>query len=373
MSQITNKVRLSKCQWVLILILVSSPLYTMAVGSYNLYFIYMFLFVVVFLLAMRNGNKTNMAPSIKVLLVMLVLGLLCDMILSESPIQSNKVLVLTFLILLYPTNRDTATIIYPALAIIGVVFGLYMLNSPQYLNDIRLTVKVGDWIMDPNWAAMSLFPTFCYGLSLFEKSVRSRILGLVLCLFAIYVIFLTGSRGAFVSLILASIAFSFFKTRIKFSTLIMIVIGCFIAYYAYTRFIPTVDQSLLDRYNGTVDDTGRYEAWGGSLAGFIKSDIISMIIGHGSGSTASDLGSAAHNIFLEQLYVRGLLGLALLIVFLFQFFKETLICRNYIGLYLFFALITSSLFSPVWGGVYMMMPLAAIGYMNNYYSKLPRT
>lgn len=300
---------------------------------------------------------------------MLLIGLICDIFMSDSPIQSNKVLVLTFLILLYPTNLDTAKIIYLALSFAGVAFGIYMLKNPQYIADIRLTVKVGDWIMDPNWAAMAFFPPFCYGLSLFEKSFKLKVLGIILCLFSVFVIFLTGSRGAFVSLVASLLAFFFFKMRLSNSTMLMIIVICIIAYYAYNYFVPTVDQSLLDRYNGTVGDTNRSHAWSGLLVGFMESNDISMLIGHGSGSTFSDLGFAAHNIFLEQLYIRGILGVALLIVFLYLFFKETLTCHNYIGVYLFAALVTCSLFTPAWGGVYMMMPLAAVGYMNNYYSK----
>lgn len=371
MSLFGSKLRLSKCQWVLILILVSSPLYTMTVGSFNLYFIYMLLFFVAFLYSIKNGKKIAMRPSSKVLLVMLLFGLMFDMFLAEDPVQSNKVLILTFLILLYPTNSDTARIIYPILAITGVAFGLYMVSNPQHIAEVRLTVQVGDWVMDPNWAAMALFSPFCYGLSLFEKSTFSKLLGVLLFIIAIYVTFMTGSRGAMVSLAVASLTFIFLKMRLNFSTVLLITFICIIAYFSYTYFIPTVDQDLIDRYNGTVGDTNRSHAWGGVLAGFMKSDLLSMIFGHGSGSTVSNLGFAAHNIFLEQLYVRGILGVILIIIFIFQFLRETLTCRNYIGFYLFAALVTCSLFTPAWGGVYMMMPLAAVGYMNNFYYKYP--
>ncbi len=364
-----NKIRLSKCQWVLILILVSSPLYTMSIGSFNLYFLYMLLFVAIFIFHIRTNRKFAMSSSLKVFLIMLVFGLLLDMFLSDSPIQSNKVFILTFLILLYPTDQDTTKIIYPVLAFTGIAFGLYMINNPQYIANVRLSVKVGDWVMDPNWAAMAVFPTFCYGLFLFEKSFLFKVLSIIICLFAVYVDFLTGSRGSLVSLGAASIAFFFFKMRFSFSTVLFVAVVGVIVYIVDSYFLSTVDQTLLDRYNGTIGDTNRSHAWSGLMKGFLESNFWGLLFGHGSGSTVNNLGFAAHNIFLEHLYVRGLLGVVLLVVFLYKFLKETLICRNHIGLCIIIALITCSMFTPVWGGVYMMMPLAAVGYVNNFYSK----
>lgn len=357
-------IRLKECQWILILVLISSPLYTYSIGSFNLYYIYTFLIVVAFLLTIIKGNRIRIKPSTRVFFILLAFVFLSDLLLAKDAFQSNKVMMLTLLILVYPSNKTTASLIYPTLACAGVVFGFYMLQHPQMVADVRLSVEIGDWVMDPNWAAIALFPTFCCGLSLIEKFSKKSVIGISLCLFSLNIVFLTGSRGAFLSLIVAVMAFLYYRMKMNGPTIVVLIVVALALYYITPYFFSSVDQELMDRYNGTVDDTGRSEIWHLVIEGFLNSNLFQMIFGHSS--VVKDIGAAAHNIFLQQLYARGVLGLMLLLMFLYRIFKETLNNHNYIGLYLFFALMVSSFFTPIWGSIFMMMPFASIGYINNY-------
>ena len=115
----------------------------------------------------------------------------------------------------------------------------------------------------------------------------------------------------------------------------------------------------------TVVEDGRKVIWLSLLTEYSNGNLLELLLGRGPGSCVRDLGMSAHNMFLEQLFQMGIVGLILLIAFIIKLFKDTMRCKNMLGLYILTALFTLSLTTPIWGHIYFMTPLAMVIYVNN--------
>ncbi|PIC88435.1 hypothetical protein CSV71_15025 [Sporosarcina sp. P21c] len=133
-----------------------------------------------------------------------------------------------------------------------------------------------------------------------------------------YVVFLTGSRTAFILLVVISVCslWLLFKYRIKFRksiTLLLMILG----FYVYSQ----VPQGQLDRIS-TIDEefsggslNGRTDIWNYGIEAFSTSPIF----GVGSGSfleastqfSTSGVGMSAHSSYLSVMAENGILGFLL--------------------------------------------------------------
>ena len=129
--------------------------------------------------------------------------------------------------------------------------------------------------------------------------------------------------------------------------------------------IPAVEVGLIERYTGGEIGDDRTAIWSRLIPEYLNGNIVELMFGRGPGTCVRDVGMSAHNMFLEQLFQTGLFGIILMIVFIFQFFKDTIKCNNVLGLYIISALFTLSLTTPIWGHIYFMTPLAMVAYVNN--------
>lgn len=151
------------------------------------------------------------------------------------------------------------------------------------------------------------------------------------------------------------------------SFLIIVFALVIIAYYLIINTLPYFDIELLDRYIGADKESEgiRLGIWSRLFTEYINGNLIEILFGRGPGSCVKVLGWSAHNIFLEQLFQMGLIGLVLIIAFFVRLVKDTILSNNYVGLYLLSALIVLSLTTPIWGHIYFMTPIAIIIYINN--------
>lgn len=361
-------------QWMLLLILACCPLYHAYLGAYGVYQILSIPFIFIFFFDVINKKKQRLIKGYsRIFIAMIVQVALFSAIMPErNLLQDIKVFLISLIIMLYPTNIKTAKLIYPILSFVGLLVGYYMLKNQDMVNDFRLSLMVGDVLQDPNWITLFLIPTFCFGLDVQKyKSFLYSLIGLFLIFFSIYVVFLSGSRGTMFSLVVVLGVWLFinvFRGKVK-SYLLVLLATFLLLYFESDRLIASVDVDLLSRFDSDATDAGRFDIWHRLLPEYLNGNFFQLVFGRGIGSCLRDLGMSGHNIILEQLFQMGILGLVLLISFLFIVFKDAIKSKNILGFYILLAFFTASLLTPVWGNIYFMLPLSAVVYVNNEYLK----
>lgn len=196
---------------------------------------------------------------------------------------------------------------------------------------------------DPNQASANLIPGAILCLNFAIKKNKTKllnILGYIGTFVCIYSVFLTGSRGGFISLSVSSVATLIIaerKGKISSVNLTAVVIfGVFVYIYAIsTQAWRVLD---FDSYTSTYGNgSGRIVLWKALLNSFD----IKWLWGHGVGSTANYYRtifgeiSGVHNTFLLVLYEVGFLGFAFFIfpyiTMLFHFRKNEVLFPILIG------------------------------------------
>lgn len=357
-------------QWALILVIACCPLYNAFIFGLGVYLIVPIPFLLMFLYYLLvNGDKIPPLKDYVYIFMLMVLQvyILSSLMDDRDVIQDIKVLIIALLIMIHPTCKKTSRILYPVLTIVGVVVGYYMLKNQEYVNFTRLSLTVGEILQDPNWIAIFFFATFTYGFHLLTKGNFLLLgLGSLLMLFSTYIIFLTGSRGALLGLIVSFVFLIFInnkKQRLR-NLVILLLVGIGF-YFIWSFIISSSNADILERF--TADDLGndRISIWEKIIPAFLDGNILQILLGKGPGSCLRDIGMSGHNIFLEQIYQTGLAGIILLIIFIVKLLIDTYKCNNYIGFSVLLSLFTLSLTTPIWGHIYFMIPISATIYYNN--------
>ena len=289
---------------------------------------------------------------------------------DRSIIQESKVFLIALLVMIHPISFDTEKIIYPLLSLVGLAVGYYMLRNQDMVGSVRLSLQVGDVMQDPNWIAVFLFPSFCLGLTfLQQKKTLLYLVGLAMMAFSLYVVFLTGSRGAILGLIAAFFVWLLISTRrTRFiSAIATLLIFLLLGLFFIKRFLPGIDHELIARFTGEerASNAIRISLWSSIIPEYFNGTVLQILFGRGPGSCIATFGWSAHNVFLEQLFQMGLIGCILMFLFFFKLTKDTIMCENFVGLYILTALIILSLTTPIWGHLYFMTPIAMVIYVNN--------
>lgn len=164
--------------------------------------------------------------------------------------------------------------------------------------------------------------TVIVNLFLKVKGKFCKALLILLSVLNIYIVLMTASRGAFLSLgiaVLLTLLNSVKKIDIKkifFSLVILFVVLVVID----VLILPMIPESNLDRFMlGTIFDdkgSGRLIIWASALNYFVKGNVLRMIIGYGYGRFAvstlyGDANMVLHNQFLQHLVSYGFVGLGL--------------------------------------------------------------
>ena len=143
-------------------------------------------------------------------------------------------------------------------------------------------------------------------------------------------------RGGTLAFALALVAYLFVELHVlsqktsKLSYLILIVICIWGAYEVYSNFFSGQADMLINRFSlGNEGGSGRDGIYRAVLNLISSSDIIGYLLGHGYGGVLNtSIGLSAHNDYLEFMYDYGILGLCLLIVFVYKFARYTIyLCR----------------------------------------------
>jgi len=195
---------------------------------------------------------------------------------------------------------------------------------------------------DPNeFAALLILPMFV-AFGEFFKSKNILFLGIFLLI--LFIVLLTGSRGAMIASIITLIVFSLYNFKIK--TVISIVSILIIFYFFAYQFLP---EYITHRLWGEGAISGdfrtrdtRVDIWS-TLFKYALPDL--SVIGNGSGSGGLVLSKyfytiiGVHNTYFSLILDYGILGLPIFIYLLIKIFKLIKKENNYAKICSFIAII----------------------------------
>ena len=259
----------------------------------------------------------------------------CMLISIIANISANeRGYVLSYILLIFMTllfsflelDEKDLKKIYIAYIILSVVISVLIIVFQKrfYAEESnRLTIQIGENpFIDPNYlGACMVGPAFLSLQMAIEDKGRKLFKWLITALICVG-IFLTGSRGALVALAVGVFVILCPKVLKRLNLKrILIILGVIIA--AVIVALSIIPAEYLERMldiNNWMDSSNmrRLALWENAVDMIIKRPLL----GYGLGNTATNLGSSAHNTYLEICahigMVGGLLFIATLLVLIFK-------------------------------------------------------
>lgn len=234
----------------------------------------------------------------------------------------------------------------------------------------RLTLRLGDSTQDQNYINGFFMYTFSHHFHrLLHKREKMHTIPVVLI---IAIVLMTGSRGAVLALALTCIThfcILFSTTQHKarnFLLMIVVLVGMGIVFDVILSYMPeSVSVRFSWDYLAEKGTTGRTRFWGTLLNHFSHDSIITMLFGHGYGTSQflnTVNGNVAHNLYIDNLMTLGIVGTALqiitqgLVVSKLIKHKEHILLASYMGMIGMCMSLSLVSYKPIWN--VMMLTLA---------------
>ena len=295
-------------------------------------------------------------------------------------LQYLRLIVFIFLIIFLEYNDREIELIWLGQILLGVVIVLILITTSntmvaqgQYLTDTqRAILVIGGVQIDPNYAAMLLFPLGIFICKLLlEDNIqfRFKMVGMVGFMLIIYALLRAGTRGGLLAIIIGGVYYFFKKKTSLGKKIVIIILIIGFSVIIIPRLFLLLPDAITRRFtlnyllqNGGA---GRSEYWKICL-GHISDTPWTMLFGHGKQATISLLGIASHNYFVDTLYNGGIIGFCLLIIFYISLLNKLEKMRNIYAQALLIAYISMSMTVSVganmyfWTGIVVIMLIASM-------------
>lgn len=204
--------------------------------------------------------------------------------------------------------------------------------------------------------------------------VKCMLWVLILC--GIYIILMSGSRGALIAMIISMLITLFTGKRLTLKGLIMIIVFGFIAWLVIKNcIIELIPENTLSRISieAIINDngSGRSDIWKSAINDYWNGSIFNILFGYGYGGIEVSNGfgmatSTMHNQFLQNLVSYGIVGFALYLRLLFLVFKEYI--RNkvdYVGCFIGIMIMSLTItMGPSYKILWIMLMIPMLTYYN---------
>lgn len=203
----------------------------------------------------------------------------------------------------------------------------------------RMTISILADATDPNY--LNGYILFAFGFSAYNVVTfgKYKLLNAAFCIAAIYFTLMTGSRGA----LLAEISMFLFlivvnaikaKRRLKYIIIISVLFLLCLALFDYLiLFLPEeVAQRFSAEFIQEEGTSARSEIWSALLGRFFNDKFISILFGHGIGTSAyynTFDDHVAHNAFIDVLVGSGVVGLSVYVAIFVLSLKKAWKSENY--------------------------------------------
>lgn len=222
-------------------------------------------------------------------------------------------------------NEREKNLILNGWVIVGVISVFTMLTGAVEMSDGggRVTMGIGGGNEDPNQLCGYFFlPILVCIERLTNKNIKwfLKIFYIILILAMIYVIFITGSRGGLIAIVVTIVAFSFFAIKGIANKIKVFIALILVAVVFLTVFFPLLPESVTERMTieSVKEDkgSGRLDLWIVIWDAITYNDN-SLVFGYGLGSTTGFLkesathSTVAHNHWLQIWCDQGIIGVIL--------------------------------------------------------------
>lgn len=191
--------------------------------------------------------------------------------------------------------------------------------------------------MDPNFFASGM----CLMVGVLFNNIltkNKKILWIIMLVFALFIIMLTGSRSGLVAnLVVIFFIFLFNSNVSRGKKISFIIMMLFVILFLSTNITKYIPQDILARFslNYMINDSGagRFIIWKRAIEFFYNNNILRMFIGTGPGTfqyLVMNGGHAAHNIYIQTLVEGGFLNFVIFMLFVIKTCINNLKNKNYL-------------------------------------------
>lgn len=317
-----NMVVLS-CYLLSIVDIINRSRFSAGVGAIKYSFSLAFGFVVIYIFKQKYNvaEKKNAALAIS-LIISAVYPTVTSSVVSWSEEGYSLILCIILYFLMTMVNLSSYNIckILSFYSIITLCISLWILYD--FVNGIDLgwssgvSITVMGNMKDPNYLAAFLVPGFTYLFYSFLFSEKKRLKTLFISIVVFCGIFFTGSRGAFLGLVLSIgiiVSKIIFSGKISGRKVILFFLVMLSILFAYEILMNSrLAARMLDAesYTGNI----RWVIWGKALQAFRKHPIIGSGLQSGSAFSRSSTRFVTHNCFIDILTGQGIIGICLFTV-----------------------------------------------------------
>ena len=241
----------------------------------------------------------------------------------------------------------------------------------------RTTLMIFGQKSDPNY----FVGFFIFPLSVTMKKIiesKYRLLYILLVLLSIYCVFISGSRGGLLAIIVLIIAFALISPDKIKNKIIVLLAGVSVILFAWIFVVPFLPENIIARFS--VDSvietggTGRWYIWKSMLAEIVNSPN-KLLFGRGfymmheiflNGKWKE---AVAHNQIIQVLYEQGIVGLISFIMLTVGCFMHCIKKRKTVSIAIIgmMALSVSLSFNPTTRTFWNLVAYAALNFYENEY------
>ena len=234
------------------------------------------------------------------------------------------------------------SVIFVALTALPFVLGIIEPIGKTYdiaqLSRVEANSFIGVF-QKPHAASLTFFICSIIAIiNFFEEDRRKqKILWFCLSIFLINLLLLVYVRAGILAAFLSLICYLILKKKLK----VLIWSGIFflIIYYVFVNVVPDRTSFKLrmmgksirtedQRLNANTLSSGRLKIWSSAIKIFLKQDTINKITGIGLRRMKNEVavimkrGHVAHNGFLDELLMHGIVGVSFMILYIVAIFKD---------------------------------------------------
>lgn len=231
-------------------------------------------------------------------------------------------------------------------AIYGYLFGSFSYGPFIYDSFVKSTFRMQGWYPSPNYLGPALAIgalILIYKLTntfVFSLTKKNKIFLIILLIFHIIGIILTGSKGTYLAFIIGLLTFAvvqkkLFKISIKhiiyFVSVIFILylsIDFFLEYLGFNRDIIENELLRTETIEQNLQGGDRIYFWKKTYDILKRADAKELFFGHGFGAYINITGHAAHSGFLEVITGNGIIVFILYILLYYKIFRVSLKFNN---------------------------------------------
>lgn len=228
------------------------------------------------------------------------------------------------------------------------LLSLFFNEQYFYLED-RIVLSLFGYKIDPNYQAILVL----FGIALsftYLLNDKNKILSIIFSIVGIFSLFLTGSRGGFIALLIISIIslILYIKNNLtvkKIGQFILIIFTLSISLYIFVfNFFPENIFERIFLISGYGDGSSRINLWNNAF--LLLKENFNLIFGAGWGAFFhyNDANLAVHNTYLSVMSDTGIIGFCLLFIPIFIVFYKSIKNKDYLVIMLNISLMIPILF-----------------------------